>query len=202
MIKPKMSIYDMTIKKRILPTKKFRWCCAEYKEISGAGRITLLGIRKSESVRRSKRNELEISKHKLSVNFDQFSEHQEQVISCVDGKDKVIISPILNWTDRDVWDYIRDRELTYCKLYDEGKKRIGCILCPMSSYKSCREDIKRYPHVKHKWIQTIQKLIDMEYITHSKLKEDAEIGFNWWISKKSYNQFYSDEFLQQKIDFE
>ena len=202
LIKPKMSIYNMTIKKRIIPTMVFRWCCAEYKKISGKNRVTLLGIRKSESSRRSKRKELEISGKKLSVNFDQFSEHKEQIISCVSGKDKIMISPILNWTDRDVWEYIRDRGLKYCKLYDEGKKRIGCILCPMSSYKSCLEDIKRYPHVKQKWIQTIKKLSDLGYLNSTKLKYDYEMIFNWWISKKSYKQFYSDEFLQQKINFE
>ena len=201
LIKPKISIFDMAIKKHILPTMKFRWCCAEYKETSGEGRVTLIGIRRSESVRRSKRNELEISKNKLSVNFDQFSEHEEKIVSCVNGKDKVIISPILNWSERDVWDFIRDRKLEYCKLYDEGYKRIGCILCPMSSYKQCLRDTERYPHVKQKWINTIKKLTELGYFNRSKTKENTEIKFDWWISKKSYNQFYSDEFLQGKIDF-
>ena len=29
LIKPKMSIYDMALKKHILPTRFMRWCCAE-----------------------------------------------------------------------------------------------------------------------------------------------------------------------------
>ena len=45
LIKPKMSIYDMALKKHILPTRFMRWCCAEYKEMSGAGKVTLIGIR-------------------------------------------------------------------------------------------------------------------------------------------------------------
>ena len=57
MIKPKMSIYDMALKKHILPTKRMRWCCAEYKEVHGAGKVTLIGIRRQESARRSKRKE-------------------------------------------------------------------------------------------------------------------------------------------------
>ena len=58
LIKPKMSIYEMAKKKHILPTRKFRWCCAEFKEMSGAGRVTLIGIRKEESARRAKREEV------------------------------------------------------------------------------------------------------------------------------------------------
>lgn len=72
LIKPKMSIYDMALKKHIIPTRMMRWCCAEFKEMSGAGKVTLIGIRKAESVRRSKREEIEISSHKFSGNFDQF----------------------------------------------------------------------------------------------------------------------------------
>ena len=81
LIKPKMSIYDMALKKHLLPTRTIRWCCAKYKEMSGAGKVTLIGIRKAESVRRSKREEIEISGHKFSGNFDQFSRAIKNVIS-------------------------------------------------------------------------------------------------------------------------
>lgn len=79
MIKPKMSIYDMAIKKHILPTRNLRWCCAEFKEMSGAGKVTLIGIRKQESARRSKREEISttIQGKRTEQTFDQWSEHKE-----------------------------------------------------------------------------------------------------------------------------
>ncbi len=201
LIKPKMSIYDLAKKRHILPTRNFRWCCAEYKEFSGSGKVTLIGIRKQESVRRSKRNEVEFRKHKFSGTFDQWEEHEETMVTCVGGKDKILVSPILYWTERDVWQFLNEvMKVPHCKLYDEGHKRIGFILCPMASYKQKIRDCKRFPHAKHKWIQTIQKLIDGGYINHN--FQDAEFGFNWWISGKSFDKFYADEVLQQKIDFE
>lgn len=199
LIKPKMSIYDMALKKHILPTRVMRWCCAEFKEMSGAGKVTLIGIRKGESVRRSKRNEVETGDRKFSGNFDQFSEHRETMITCVGGKDKILISPIFNWTEKEIWEFIRQYKIEYCKLYDEGYNRIGCILCPMANRKQKIKDCKRFPHVRRKWIQTIQKLIDAGYIDHN--FSDAEFGFNWWISDKSFEQYYADEVLQQKIEF-
>lgn len=66
LIKPKKSIYQLAVEKQILPTMRVRWCCAEYKELSGAGRVTLIGIRHQESSRRAKRNEVEISNRKFS----------------------------------------------------------------------------------------------------------------------------------------
>lgn len=33
-------------------------------------------------------------------------------------------------------------------------------------------------------------------------RKNAEFGFNWWISGKSFDEFYADDVLQQKIDFD
>lgn len=200
MIKPKMSIYDMALKKHILPTRVLRWCCAEYKEMSGAGKVTIIGIRHAESARRLRRNEIETGDRKFSGNFDQFSIHKETMVTCVGGKDKIFVSPIIHWSDRDVWDFLNSNKIEHCRLYDEGYKRIGCILCPMSAYRQKIRDCKRFPHVRKKWIDTIQKLIDEGYIKNN--FSDPEFGFRWWISGKNFKEFYADEVLQQKIDFD
>lgn len=202
LIKPKMSIYDMAKRKHILPTRRFRWCCAEYKEMSGAGKVTLIGVRKEESARRAKREEVSVSiKGKRNEQtFDQWSEHEEQMVACVGGKDKILVSPIIYWTEKDVWEFLNANNIPHCKLYDEGYKRIGCICCPMSNRKSKLRDIERFPHVKRKWLETIQHLIDNGYMNRN--FSDAETGFRWWISDKSLDKFYADEVLQQKIDFE
>ena len=108
LIKPKMSIYDMAKKKHLLPTRKFRWCCAEFKETSGAGKVTLIGIRKEESARRAKRKEVstKIKGKRNEETFDQWSEHEEKMVTCVGGKDKILVSPIIYWTEQDVWEFL------------------------------------------------------------------------------------------------
>lgn len=202
LIKPKISIYDMALKKQMLPTRNLRWCCAGFKEMSGAGKVTLIGIRKEESTRRGKREEISVSikGKRLEQNFDQWSEHEEKMIACVNGKDKILVSPIIYWTERDVWEFLNEVvNVSHCKLYDEGYKRIGCILCPMANYKQKIRDCKRFPHAKKRWINTIQKLIDAGYINHN--FQDPEFGFKWWISGKSFDKFYAQEILQSKIDF-
>ena len=202
LIKPKMSIYDMALKKHILPTMRLRWCCAEFKEMSGAGKVTLIGIRKEESARRSKREEVStnIKGKRTEETFDQWSEHQEKMVTCVGGKDKILVSPIIHWTERDVWEFLNDVvKVPHCKLYDEGYTRIGCILCPMSNRKSKLRDIERFPHAKRRWVQTIEKLIKEGYI--NKNFDDAEFAFEWWISGKNYKEFYAEQVLQKKIEF-
>ncbi len=201
LIKPRMSIYEMAKKKHIFPTRIFRWCCTEFKETSGAGKVTLIGIRKEESARRAKRQEIstDINGKRTEESFDQWSEHEEKMVTCVGGKDKILVSPIIHWTERDVWEFLNNNHIPYCELYDQGYTRIGCICCPMSRPRQKRKEIERWPHVKRNWLKTIRWLIDNGYINHN--FTDAETGFRWWISDKSFAQFYADEFLQQKINF-
>lgn len=173
------SIYDVAVEKGILPTQKVRWCCAEFKENAGAGKVTLIGIRHAESVRRSKRNEMEVSNRKFSGTFEQFEKWQEeklkkqyknlnqdqfsydkpQEVRCINGKDSILVSPIIDWTERDVWTFLNDIvKVPHCELYDQGYKRIGCILCPMSSHKQKMREMRDFPHVKKKWLDTIKKI--------------------------------------------
>ena len=178
------SIYQRAVERRILPTMRVRWCCADFKETAGAGKVTLIGIRKEESARRAKRHEVEVSNKKFSgsldefedwskaeierktkrktkrkINEDEFSVKSDSEVHCINGKDSILISPIFDWTEKDIWYFLNDIiKAPHCKLYDEGYKRIGCILCPMSSPKSKQRDIERFPHVKRNWIKAIKEI--------------------------------------------
>lgn len=39
------------------------------------------------------------------------------------------VSPLLDWSDEDVWQYIRSRDLPYNRLHDQGYPSIGCAPC-------------------------------------------------------------------------
>ncbi len=39
------------------------------------------------------------------------------------------INPLADWTYEEVWDYIRDNDVPYHKLYDQGYTSIGCAPC-------------------------------------------------------------------------
>lgn len=187
---PRASIFDLAVEKGILPSMRIRWCCAELKESAGAGKVTLIGIRKSESSRRAKRHEVEVSNKKFSgnleqfakwqqeeiakkeeklmrkmkregkkVNEDEFSLQQDNEVRCINGKDSILVSPIFEWSESDVWYFLNDvLGVPHCELYDQGYTRIGCILCPMSQYKHKLREMKDFPHVKRGWIRAIKQI--------------------------------------------
>lgn len=181
--KPGKSIFQHAVEKQILPTMRVRWCCAEYKETAGAGKVTLIGIRKAESSRRAKRNEVEINNRKFSGDLDGLEEYrqeqkakrmkrkskadgvnitnadEEQTLGCIHGKESLLVSPIIYWTEQDVWEFLNEVvKVPHCSLYDEGWHRIGCIGCPMSSHKQKMIENERYPHVKRGWIKAIKAI--------------------------------------------
>lgn len=170
------SIFDVFREMKVLPSMKIRWCCAYFKEKGGEGKVVCTGVRKAESVRRSKRNEIEVSGHKFSghmdefedwqekrirkkmknLNQDQFSDAKQTEVRCINGKDKILLNPIIEWSEEDVWEFLNKVvEVPHCELYDEGYTRIGCIGCPMATTKNQIKQFKRWPHVKEKWIRAI-----------------------------------------------
>ena len=41
----------------------------------------------------------------------------------------VKINPLADWTKEEVWEYVRDNEVPYHPLYDQGYPSIGCGPC-------------------------------------------------------------------------
>ena len=199
--RPEINIYKLIEKKKMLPIRTKRYCCAYLKEQTGGGTVTLLGIRAAESPRRAARNEVQIGNHRFSGSFDQFNRNKERDFACVGGKDKIMLSPIYRWQDSDVWNFIRGNNLPYCRLYDEGYQRIGCIFCPMSSVKNKARDRRRYPGVERAIKRSIQYLIDTNGYMERFHATTDEI-FDWWVSNLPADQYFSTLRLQQKIDFD
>ena len=174
--KPKASMYRLIATKKMLPTRIIRYCCANLKEIGGKGRRVVIGVRRAESVNRRDREVFEESKSTPG---------------------KWFLSPIVDWTDANVWDYIRSRNMPYCCLYDEGKTRIGCIMCPMQGTKGMMQDAERYPKYYRAYLRAIGKMLDALHadgkdICHGSTPEEI---MYWWI----HNADFDTETTQTEI---
>ncbi len=165
--RPPTSMWRLIVKKRMPPTRIVRYCCEVFKEGHGEGRIVVLGIRRKESHNRSKRKMLE---------------------GCnKPGRNKVRFSPILHWSADDVWEYIRRYNVPYCSLYDEGHKRIGCIMCPMSGTKGMRRDAERWPKYYQNYLRAFDHVIQNKLRDGRKYKvnfKNAQELMDWWVGGK------------------
>lgn len=158
---PQKPLLVRMLEKGFPPMRRQRWCCEEYKEQRGTGRI-ITGVRREESAKRANRKNVEF---------------------CLKDRSKKYVNPIIDWKEEDVWEYIHKYNLDYCSLYDEGFSRIGCLFCPAASKKSRMREIDRYPKYVNLFIRYFQKLIDIREKTDKPIKnwKTGETFFWWWI---------------------
>ena len=104
------------------PARMLRWCCSMFKTgpitrvlnslYRDSDVLTFYGIRKNESVSRSKYNRVEDSAESVKI--------QKQKVA----------SPIFGWKDIDVWLYILGEGIDFNDAYRIGYDRVGCWCCP------------------------------------------------------------------------
>jgi len=174
--RPKKSMFQLIPKKLMPPTRMVRYCCEYLKEYGGKGRLVVTGIKWKESYKRSKRKIFEID---------------------TKTKTKKFLNPIIDWTEQDSWEFIKQRNLKYCSLYDEGFKRIGCILCPMQTIKGKLKEKERYPKFYKAYLLAFKKmLIERNKRTDLRTEWDTpEDVMDWWIyggkSKKKQDMLFN-----------
>lgn len=141
-IEPKNSFLAL-IRKNGFPTRRARFCCKHLKEYKILDN-SIQGIRKCES---TKRNAM----------------YSEPIMCRIYGSKKNHVNvylPILEWTDKDVSDFIEERHIKCHHLYYENgifnvKKRLGCMGCPLQSDNGL-SDFKKNPKLVKAWIKAGQ----------------------------------------------
>ena len=104
------------------PARMMRWCCSMFKTgpitrllneaFPGEQILTFYGIRKCESVSRSKYSRITHNTESVKI--------QKQTVA----------APIFFWSDLDVWLYILGEKIDFNDAYRLGYDRVGCWCCP------------------------------------------------------------------------
>lgn len=105
------------------PSRVMRWCCTVFKtgalnkKISTTFKnkkriLTFYGIRRSESTSRSK--------------YDRVAESPKIA-------KQMVVSPIIDWYDFDIWLYLVTTGIDFNDAYRLGYSRVGCWCCPNNS---------------------------------------------------------------------
>ncbi len=125
------------------PARMMRWCCSMFKTgpitrvINSLYRnqqiLTFYGIRKNESVSRSKYNRIEDDAESIKI--------QQQTVA----------SPIFFWRDIDVWLYILAENVDFNDAYRVGYDRVGCWCCPNNNQRAQFLSRIYMPEQSKKW---------------------------------------------------
>ena len=155
------------------PSRVMRWCCTVFKTgaiqktIASAfkGKTNILsfqGIRHSESTSRSK--------------YERESEGSKI------AKQKVV-SPIIEWTDYDVWLYILTTGIDFNYAYRLGYTRVGCWCCPNNGAWS---EFLSKVHMYEKYVHWHELLLDFARKT-GKLDAEDYVNDGKWKARQGGN---------------
>lgn len=99
---------------------------------------------------------------------------------------KTLVNPIIDWTTSEVWEFIREYNVRYCRLYDEGFARLGCIGCPMGGGKSQTKEFERYPKYKDHYIKAFGRMLERGKAKGVETQwKNADDVFEWWVNGKA-----------------
>lgn len=164
---PKHTMWQLIEKNGMPPTQTIRYCCREMKENdkSAKGRLVVTGVRHAESLKRRSR---------------------QMVEQCRVNNGKRFLHPIIDWSDGEVWQYIRDNKLPYCQLYDEGRERVGCVMCPMSNKDQMLIDAERWPKIADAYKAACEKAYKRNIEKgNEQIWRSGEDMFRWWIFRRT-----------------
>lgn len=170
--------------------------------------MAVLGVRGAESAKRRGRDAFGIQGGTYDKALFFSLDHAEEVHHEAKDRDPVwdctliknmrekkdtIVNPIYEWTDADVWQYIRDNKLNVNPMYECGYSRVGCVLCPLSTYHNKIKDIERYPKYAEAYKRAFQRMLDgakekalqkgEEWRDFTGRWSTGEDVFEWWIEK-------------------
>lgn len=198
----RVTMWNLIPRKVMPPTRLVRYCCAELKERGGDGRLCVTGVRWAESANRKnnqgvvtiyggkdmkelRENDSFMSTSKGGVVLTNDNVPDREWLEWCYQRNKTVINPIIDWTDDEVWEFIKEFNIPYCKLYDQGHKRLGCIACPMSGGSRMKKELERYPKYKNAYLRAFEKMIKVRKERGLDVVwQTGEDVMKWWIGEE------------------
>lgn len=220
---PELSMWKLIEKKKMPPTRLVRYCCAALKERGGKGRVKITGVRWAESASRKEsagvvkvigkektmlklaaENELSFKQTKQGglVMNDDNSETRRFVEMCY-RTTSTMVNPIVDWTDEEVWEFLRYYGCQSNPQYQCGQKRIGCIGCPMQGFKGMKRDFAIYPKYREAYVRAFDKMVAArkEAGLASKCSWiDGESVMRWWVGDDPLQMTLSDYIESEEME--
>jgi phosphoadenosine phosphosulfate reductase len=172
---PKENFYKI-IERKGVPTRRARFCCEILKEYASIGKLNIEGVRSAESQARQGRDYITCDRRKKMKGCQH----------CY---------PIYDFTDAEVYEYIRENGIVLHEWYSLGFTRLGCIGCPQAG-KARMKEFELYPKMVVQIKKSIKKAMDthQHWKLSKRCKCDADKAFAWWISEKSIDNYFLPEF--------
>lgn len=188
--KRRVTMWNLIPRKLMPPSRCVRYCCSELKETGCANRMIATGVRWEESTSRKSRESFEVIGHTkkdgIFVSDEKMllsdNDERRRLFERCELKAETVVNPVIDWTERDIWEFINQEHLGVNVLYQCGYERVGCIGCPMAGKKKRKVEFSDFPKYKTAYINAFERMLEIRKIRglETKWKTGEEV-FLWWI---------------------
>ena len=108
------------------------------------------------------------------------------LIKSMKENNDTIINPIYDWSDADVWEYIKENDYPYNPQYDLGYTRCGCIGCPLATYRIKMKEFRDFPAYKDRYIKAFDRMVEARKAAGKENRGHWSNGqevFEWWVEQ-------------------
>lgn len=97
-------------------------------------------------------------------------------------KAKIVCNPIIDWEDRDVWEFYWSECKNHNPLYRMGYYRVGCIGCPMVRRTLRIKEFHDFPTYERAYKRAFERMLENRKAKglDSKWKNSEDV-FHWWM---------------------
>ena len=182
----RLTMWNLIPQKLMPPTRRVRYCCEKLKETYGDGRFIATGVRWAESISRRERGSFSQPTERLQASDDEImlnsdNDKKRRITEHCMQKNKMVVNPIIDWKDCDIWEYLKSEKIETNILYECGYYRVGCIGCPMAS-KLRWKQFADFPKYKEAYIRAFDRMIEVRKAKGlSKKQETGHDVFLWWM---------------------
>lgn len=144
------------------PSRWNRYCCSILKENHTKGRFSVTGVRWAESKKREDTRgvyEILASRQKDKIILNNDNDDRRRLFETCRLKSKRVCNPIIDWTDKDVWEFLDSEHILINPLYAQGHSRVGCIGCPLASTKVRYKRFAIWPKYKNLYLLAFDRFI-------------------------------------------
>lgn len=200
-----LTMWNLIPRKLMPPTRLVRYCCSVLKESGCRNRMIATGVRREESGGRKKRDVYENiareQKDRIRVSDEKMllsdNDDTRRLFEHCQLKAKTVVNPVIDWKDRDIWEFYRNECRLHNPLYEMGYHRVGCIGCPIAGKARYRE-FADFPEYRQAYIHAFDRMLAERARRglEGKWKNGEEV-FPWWMEDKNVpGQISMEEYME------
>ncbi len=143
---------------------------------------------------------LEVAKASGEIMLMNDNDESRKIIEHCRLKGKAVCNPIIAFTEKEVWEILKDLKVETNPLYRMGYDRVGCVGCPVAGKCTRKQEFADFPKYKDMYIRAFDRMLEVrkQRGKDTQWKKGEEV-FLWWMEDDNIEGQLSFDYENESI---